>query len=61
MLFLTGHELTEAECVNGIEMEMKSLPGSAHEQAVADVLHSLSELNMVRAGQTLQVRMTEYW
>ncbi|MCI4394516.1 hypothetical protein PGIGA_G00169710 [Pangasianodon gigas] len=47
-----GHELTGAECVSSIEMEMKSLPAS--EQAINDVLQSLSELNMVNPGQTLQ-------
>lgn len=58
MLCLTGHEVIEAECVNGIETDMKLLPVSAREQAMTDILQSLSELNMVNPGQTFQVRMT---
>lgn len=55
VVFLTGHELTGAERVNGVEMEMK--PVSACEQAITDVLQSLSELNVVKPGKPLQVRM----
>ncbi|KAK3509080.1 hypothetical protein QTP70_020291 [Hemibagrus guttatus] len=47
-----GHELTEAERVSGVEMEMK--PVSACEQAITDVLQSLTELNIVKPGKTLQ-------
>ncbi|KAG7314595.1 hypothetical protein KOW79_021898 [Hemibagrus wyckioides] len=47
-----GHELTGAERVSGVEMEMK--PVSACEQAITDVLQSLSELNMVKPGKPLQ-------
>ncbi|KAF7688782.1 carboxyl-terminal PDZ ligand of neuronal nitric oxide synthase protein [Silurus meridionalis] len=50
----TGHELTGAEHISGIEMEMKSLPASACDQAITDVLQSLSELNMVKPGQDLE-------
>ncbi|KAF5909089.1 carboxyl-terminal PDZ ligand of neuronal nitric oxide synthase protein-like isoform X1, partial [Clarias magur] len=49
-----GHELTEAEHVTGIDLEMKLLPASACEHVATDVLQSLSELNMVKPGQTLQ-------
>lgn len=60
MLCLAGRELTESEHVNGVEMEMKSLSASAYEQSFTDVLQSLSELNMMKPGQTLQVRIYEY-
>lgn len=60
MLFLTGRELTDAERVNGTEVEIKSLPASACEQSITDVLQSLSELNIVKPGQTLQVRISGY-
>lgn len=59
MLLPTGHELSGAECISGTEMEMKSLP--ANEQAITDVLKSLSQLNMMKPGKTLQVRMSGYW
>ncbi|GAA6067368.1 carboxyl-terminal PDZ ligand of neuronal nitric oxide synthase protein, partial [Tachysurus ichikawai] len=35
-------------------METKPLPASVCEQAINDVLQSLSELNMVKPGKTLQ-------
>lgn len=60
MLFLKGRELTETEHVNGVEMEMKSLQASAYEQSISDVLQSLSELNMMKPGQALQVSMYGY-
>ncbi|XP_060769385.1 carboxyl-terminal PDZ ligand of neuronal nitric oxide synthase protein isoform X3 [Neoarius graeffei] len=47
-----GQEMTGAEHVSG--MEVKSLPDSFCEQALTDVLQSLSQLNMVKPGQTLQ-------
>ncbi|KAK2816461.1 hypothetical protein Q7C36_022732 [Tachysurus vachellii] len=49
-----GQELTGAEPISCIEMEMKPLPASVCEQAITDVLQSLSELNMVKPGKTLQ-------
>ncbi|KAM9441425.1 carboxyl-terminal PDZ ligand of neuronal nitric oxide synthase protein isoform 1-T1 [Clarias gariepinus] len=49
-----GHELTEAEHLTSIDLEMKLLPASACEHAATDVLQSLSELNMVKPGQTFQ-------
>lgn len=49
-----GHESSRAELVSVIEMETKSLPAGACEQAITDVLQSLSELNMVKPEQTLQ-------
>ncbi|XP_053533080.1 carboxyl-terminal PDZ ligand of neuronal nitric oxide synthase protein isoform X3 [Ictalurus punctatus] len=49
-----GHESSRAELVSVIEMETKSLPAGACEQAITDVLQSLSDLNMVKPEQTLQ-------
>ncbi|KAF4073164.1 hypothetical protein AMELA_G00255710 [Ameiurus melas] len=49
-----GHESSRVELVSGIETETKSLPVSACEQAITDVLQSLSELNVVKPEQTLQ-------
>lgn len=49
-----GFELNKAERISAIETEMKPLPVSACEHAFTDVLQSLSELNMVKPGKTLQ-------